>query len=135
MAIADILLPKLRARFGDKGLVVGSPPDAIAWFPASCAEVGDLRIHDDGDEVTIYIDNVTHGHVNPYDEAKSADDVAQWITDYVVEFLDELFADRVLLWAVDGGKSMGGWRMGFRGEIPRTVPKDADVFVWSRRLR
>jgi hypothetical protein len=135
VAIADVLIPTLRARFADKGLVVGSPPDPIAAFPARCAEVGDLRIYDDGEEVTLSIDKVAHTHVNPYDEAKSMNEVAQWVTDYVVEFLGDLFADRVLLWAVDGGKRMGGWQMGFGGEIPRGLPKEANLYVWSRRLR
>jgi hypothetical protein len=132
-AIADVLIPQLRAKFSDRGLLVGSPPDPIAVFPARCEAVGPLTIYDDGDEVTIDIANVAHGHVNPYDQATSEAEIAQWVTDCVVNFLEELFADRVLLWAVDGGR-VGGWRTSFDGAIPRDIPKEADLFVWSREL-
>jgi hypothetical protein len=131
--ISDVLMPELMAKFGDRGLRPGSAPKLIATFPARCDELGDLEILDDGNEVTIYLGDVTHGHFNPYDDATTSEGAAKWITSEVIEFLDELFADRVVFWAKSNGS--GGWQQRFTGHIPGTIPKDARVFIWSRRLR
>ena len=134
MSISDVLIPELRAKFADRGLRCGSSPDPIAVFPAQCEGLDDLKILDDGDEVTIYLGDVTHGHVNPYEEATTSEAAARWITTEVVEFLEELFEDRVVFWGIREGGS-GGWQMSFNGDIPRSIPREAEVFVWSRRLR
>jgi hypothetical protein len=134
VAISDALIPELRVRFANRGLRCGSPPDPVAVFPAQCEGLGDLKILDDGDEVTIYLGDVTHGHVNPYDEATTTEAAVEWITSEVVEFLEELFSDRVVFWGIRGGGS-SGWQMSFGGDIPRSIPREAEVFVWSRRLR
>ena len=41
------------------------------------------------------IENITHHHVNPYDETLNPEERCHWISAEVMEFLGELFADRV----------------------------------------
>ncbi|MHC9539942.1 MAG: hypothetical protein AB9903_10520 [Vulcanimicrobiota bacterium] len=60
--IRDVLLPKLMDRFPGRGLRTGAPPGLIAVFPAAHPEVGDLTIYDDGEEATVCIGTITHGH-------------------------------------------------------------------------
>lgn len=133
MAIRDVLFPALREAFPNSGLRVSGPPDVAATFPALCAEVGDVIVYDDEDEATVIIQNMTHFHINPYDSAMSEEERARWITDEVVDFLGELFADRILLWSVDQGRGSGGCQP-YEGSVPADIPKDADKFLWSGRI-
>jgi hypothetical protein len=54
-ALSEQLIPKLLARFPDRCLRIYQGKQPFATFPASHPEVGDLQIHDDGDELTISI--------------------------------------------------------------------------------
>lgn len=135
VTIREVLVPALEAAFPGSGMCVSAPPDAVATFPAACAEVGDVLIYDDGDEATVVIENVTHYHSNPYDSAMSPRERAERVTQEVVEFLRALFDDRVFLWARQQGRGGGGCQGLYDGVIPDNIPEDADMFVWSRRVR
>ncbi len=135
MPVADLLLPELRKAFPDRAFRTGNSPEPIAVFPAACPEVGHVSIYDDGDEATVLIENVTHHHVNPYDAALTPEEAARRITEDVVDFLRELFADRVLLWSIDQGRKGGGWERSFDGAVPNSLSADADVFVWARCIQ
>lgn len=132
--LRDVLVPALEAAFPDQPMRLSDPPQPIATFPGACPEVGCVQVFDDGDEATVVIENVTHHHVDCYDQALSESARFRRMATDVVEFLRELFADRVLLWSRDQGRGGGGWQRTFEGEIPKNVPEDADTFVWSRRL-
>jgi hypothetical protein len=82
----------------------------------------------------VVIENVTHHHVNPYDEAVNTEERCRWISEEVMVFLSQLFADRVFLWSINKGVGGGGWKRAFDGAIPPDTPSGADMFVWSRRL-
>jgi hypothetical protein len=135
VTISQVLIPRLREKFSHRRPRLASPPEPVAVFPAACSEVGHLSIYDDGDEATVLIEHVTHHHVNPNDGSLSSEERARFVTESVVEFLEELFADRVLLWAIERGERGGGWLRPFEGDISGEVPHDADVFVWSKRIR
>jgi hypothetical protein len=133
MMLSDILIPALQEAFPSRGLRVASPPDPIATFPAACEQVGDLLILDHHQEATVVIGNITHFHVNPYDQDLSDEQRFRWITEGIVEFLDALFADEVLVWCYSGGQGTGGWRY-LDGTIPNGAPVGVECFVWSDRL-
>jgi len=135
VTIREALTPALQDIFHDRGLSLSTSTNLVAKFPAECPDVGNVLIYDDGEEATVLIENITHHHANPYDGTLNADERSRLITDEVVEFLRELFADRVLLWSIDKGAGGGGWRMPFEGVVPADIPSGADIFVWSRRLR
>ncbi len=63
-------------------------------------------IHDDGDEVTAYVGHFTHSHFSSYDDI-SEEAKAREISEDVMIFLEDLFADRVLLWG--SHEKGGGW--------------------------
>ena len=109
---------------------MGFPPDPIAVFPAKDPSVGDLSIYDDGDEVTISVGEITHGHFNPYDATLTQEEAEAEITDEVLGFLEDLFADKYLLWkSRDNGS--GGWQHLDYADKPIQPRKNTDYFVWS----
>src|SRR5262245_48711562 len=101
--ISDVLIPKLQQRFSGRGLRVGSAPSPFAVFPAAHPEVGDVQIYDDGDELTLVAGNFTHGHFSNYEDALSAKQKAEQVSEDVVNFLEDLFADRIVLWGSHKG--------------------------------
>jgi hypothetical protein len=115
----------LRQRFADHGLRVDTQPQVCAIFPAAHPDVGDIRVCDDGDEVTVYAGNFTHGHFSNYDDIPEQQK-ATLISENVIDFLEAVFADRVGFWG--SHKAGGGWR---RLDIgPQKEPK-AFEYVWS----
>lgn len=125
--IADVLLPALRERFPERPFVEGPSPDVMAVFPAAHPEVGDLQILDEGYEATVIVGPHTHGHFNPYNPQLTAREVAEHVTDSVLRFLDNLFADRVLIWSNPGHS--GGWKKA--PSDTTSLPSAARAFVWS----
>jgi hypothetical protein len=123
------LVPALKKRYAGRDVRYGSLPDPIAVFPAAHPSVGDLTIWDDGEEVRVSIGEITHGHFDGY-SAPSPDKAEDWIVENVLSFLEEMFADRYLLWKLRQGGS-GGWaRVDYAGESFR--PKSGvDTFVRS----
>jgi hypothetical protein len=128
--IREVLLPALQQQFPDRVIRTGAPPDPVAVFPAAHPEVGDCIIWDDGNEATVGVGEITHGHFNPYDESRSPDAIAVWVTQAVVAFLVDLLADRVLLWSASNGRT-GGWTYAEEGAADLALPVDAQLFVWS----
>jgi len=134
--IFDYLIPKLREQFPNRGLRVEMSPEARAIFPCVHPEVGDIEIHDDGDELTVYAGNFTHGHFSNYDEKLPKEQKAEQITEDVVAFLNNLFADQIILWGSHSGG--GGWskreepdKLSFLSKIFTAHKKQ---YVWSGPL-
>src|SRR3954451_1360141 len=98
--ISDVLIPKLRERFAGRGLQVGVPPEPCAVFTAINPDVGDVVISDDGYELTLEAGRFTHSHFSNYDEDLSETQRAERISEDVVQFLDDLFADRIAFGAL-----------------------------------
>ena len=94
--IREVLIPKLKARFADRGFQERSENNAIGYFPAAHYQVGDLAIFDDGDEATIYIGQITHLHIDS--EESEGHRAEEEIANEVISFLEELFADKLMIW-------------------------------------
>ena len=121
--IATVLIPQLQARFPDRALRISDDSPPIATFPAINSEVGDIEIHDDGDEVTLYLVNFSHGHFGNYEDHLPLAVRQQKIVDAVVDTLDRIFTEKI---EFSTGRWSGGW--GPRGSCR------GDVFVWSGRV-
>ena len=96
--LSALLAPALRERFPDRGLVVGRPPAVVAWFPGLHPGIRGVSVYDEGDELTVSVDDVTHGHFAESDESLSVADREARIVAAAADFLDDLFADRVAVW-------------------------------------
>jgi hypothetical protein len=132
----DVLLRALRRRFPERPVVIdpGRPDEGLGASlrvaPAH-PDVGGVTIADDGNEVTVYVGEITHGHFGCYDEGLTRAEAEELVADDVAAFLDALFADRVLLWRAGG---TGGWEV--QDEPVRKAPSETDrrCFVWSGPL-
>jgi hypothetical protein len=138
MSIRDILVPMLQERFPNRGLTIGAAPDPIAVFPAAHPEVGDARVWEgSASGADVGVGDIAHDHFfNPYEEERGTPEAAEGIARNVVRFLDELFADRLLMWRSTDGRTKG-WRE--RGEAGHTAPLVVDdrtyyTCIWSRPL-
>jgi hypothetical protein len=128
--IAEVLIPALRKRFPTAGMRTGGPPDAVAVFPAKHPAVGEVRIWDDGDEATISVGDITHWHTYPSDPSIDPRDAALSATEEIVGFLEELFADRILLWRAPGCGA-GGWFHRAMESAALGLGGDELTYVWS----
>jgi hypothetical protein len=129
--IRDRLIPELKREFAGWEIDLSPQPPAIAAFPASQKAVGRVLIYDDGDEATVVIENVTHGHFNPYDEGLSDGEREKIIVEDVVAFLKALFSDQILLHC-SGTRGFGGWtRLDLVDEPIQLSPK-LSYYLWSK---
>jgi hypothetical protein len=129
--ISAKLIPKLQLRFPGRGLRIDSPPSPCVVFPAAHSDVGDIEIYDDGDELTLVAANFTHGHFSNYDDALSPEQKAERISDAVVSFLEEVFAEKVVFWG--SHKDGGGW-YNVCEDSSAFWAKDEKWYVWSGPL-
>ena len=128
--IRDALLPVLRERFPGRGLREGAPPGPVAVFPPAHPEVGPVEIYDDGDEVSIFVGTITHLHIGPWTAGpEPVECTPEAMAEDVASFLEDLFADRTLLWRSASGS---GGSLPREGECPLTLLGPGDeTFVWS----
>ena len=107
MALFDVLMPLLSNRFPHLAFTgpSGQPPQLT--IPGSHPDVGDIVLQDNNDEITIFVGHFTHSHFANYDDIPAAQK-ERIIAEDVVRFLDELFADRIVMWGSHRG--MGGWQ-------------------------
>jgi hypothetical protein len=130
--ITDKLIPRVKERFPDAKAEFGAPPEPAVVFPAIHPEVGDIKIYDDGSELTLVAGNFTHGHFSDFD-TKDPDEAEQNIVDDVLRFLERLFADQIVLWG--SHQSRGGWYN--RGGTSKAIPsleqmkEGKQLYVWS----
>jgi hypothetical protein len=132
--IFEFLIPKLQEAFPNRGLIVDRSKKQIV-FAAAHPDVGDLDIRDDGSEITLIAGKFTHGHFSNYDDNLAAEEKSKQITDDVVVFLKEVFADQVVFWG--SHKGGGGWyKRGKPIEWSKTglLSKPEKEFVWSGPL-
>ncbi|MGL5096093.1 MAG: hypothetical protein ACRDD1_10920 [Planctomycetia bacterium] len=128
--VSQLLLPVLRERFPNRGLIAADPPNPCAQFPGIHPGIRAVSIYDDGDEVTLSIDDLTHGHFAEYDEGLSDAERCESVVESVVEFLEALFADHVVVWGIPNVG--GGWYRTDLGGAGDVV--NAQKFVWSGPL-
>ncbi len=130
MVLSQLLLPVLRERFPDRGLISAEPPDSCAVFPGTHPGIRGVSIYDDGDELTLCIDDLTHGHFAEYAEGLSDAERAERVVESVAEFLDALFTDQVAVW---GQANVGGgwYRIDLGGAGGHAGIQE---FVWSGPL-
>jgi len=129
--LRDRLVSALRKNFPEVPFAFGQSPNPVATLPAVVPEIGALEIYDDGDEATVCFTDITHGHFNPYDESLGNSDAETWITNAVVEFLQDLFSDHVLLWRRPDRRT-GGWANFKDTPDPTHFVRGREYFLWSR---
>ncbi len=125
MALFDVFLPLLESRLPAVKFAgpSGEPPQITN--SGIHPEVGDIMFYDDGDEITVLVGHFTHSHFSNYDQVPISEK-EQMIAEQAVSFLEELFADRIIMWG--SHRSAGGWRSINHAE---DSPKKQGEYVWS----
>jgi len=127
--LAEKMIPKLQARYAGRGLQIHEGKQPFASFPAAHPDVGDMALHDDDHEVTLYVGQ-THGHFSPFNYSEPVDTREAKVVDEVIAFLDEIFDDKIEFWT--DGNRMGGWNARGQGNI--LGRRNVQRFVWSGPL-
>ena len=142
MSITDSLVAALRERFGTESFRAGSPPAAVATFPAKHPAVGGVTIKlvvgqsalGSAIMAEIGIGEILADHFTNFDAHLDDDVRCERLTKEVVRFLDALFSDRLLLWESTDGRHRRGWREW--GELGCAEPLVMDnatyqTYLWS----
>jgi hypothetical protein len=130
--IRDYLIPEVYNAFSGWEMQVNPESNPIVTFPAVQKEVGRLYIHDDGDEATVYVEKISHGHFNCYGgEALSVQERERAIAEDVTHFLQSLFSDRILLFT-SADKRLGGWATLDNGNGPAQLAAGRIYYLWSK---
>jgi len=103
--LRDVIIKALKSEFGDK-VRINPESTEFAVFAAKHHAVGDVILEVAGDEVTIFIGDITHGHFGSYEPDLLEEEHGVAIASEVVDFLADLFADKYLLFKASWG---GGW--------------------------
>ena len=130
MPIRDALIEALRAAFPDRAFKSGAVGEPVAVFAAAHPSVGDASLFDDGDEIMVAIGEITHRHFDADDDVPAHDRMRIVVTQ-AVEFLADMFADRVVVWRHPLHRGFGG-SVGPCDEMEFSMmSKDAETFRWS----
>ena len=97
-------------------------------FPAKNPDFGDVDICEDYPGAYIVtLGKFTHGHFDVYDG--SDDEKAKEAAEEVVDFLENLFADRIVCFGAH--ETGGGYCFNNSNDIDECANKWGDLFVWS----
>lgn len=129
--IRDLLIPEVEKHFGHLNLSVDWTANPIVRIRPIQPIVGCLLIHDDGNEATVYIENISHGHFGTFDFDQSVEGREMDIAESVIGFIHDLFADRVLLFTSPDNR-IGGWRLLDENFEPPLLLDGYRYYLWSR---
>ena len=117
--------------FSNRIATFGEPPSAVADFEAGHPIVGNASVWLEDGVPMVVIGDLTHRHFEgESDGVVQPDEQAQVIAD-LVQFLHDLFADRVLLWRRPGTRGLGG-SLAPADDIRWSLIEAADeTFYWS----
>jgi hypothetical protein len=130
--ITNLLISKLRTRFPHPNMHVITEPQAEIVIPAVHANIGGIKIYDDGNEITMCIGNFTHTHFANYEKSLSEAQAVEKISEAAVDFLFDLFADQIVLWGSHQGAG-GFYRRGWKPTTPFSEHRGQE-YVWSGPL-
>lgn len=119
------LVPRLEAEFPSQFRVAGN----IVSFPAKHPAVGSVEVHDDAEELTVYVGNFTHIHFSNYDSTLSAERAAERIAADTLALLIRLFADQIVMWGSHRG--CGGCYEREKGSNSDFSFNRGQEYVWS----
>ncbi len=130
--LRDGLTPALKTTFPEIPFDYSGRDSLVASVPIPNG-VGDLKLCDDGDEITVFLGDVTHCHFSQDYLGDGKYSPESEVCDAVIEYLKDLFSDRLLFYhARDRGRD-GSGPIPPPDELDK-IKKDCRCFVWSRAL-
>ena len=129
--IRDSLLHEIDKTFPGWEMTLDPNSNVIVRFHCIQSDVGDVVIYDDGDEATVCIENISHGHFSSHDESLDKAANEQEVATDVIDFLKALFADQVLLYTTQDHRN-GGWIRLDLADGPAQLSSRHRYFLWSK---
>ena len=123
----------LNAAFPEVAMRVGQQDEALVVIPAKHHSVGDLVIHDEGDELTVLLGSITHRHFCSQDSSASPEAQAEGIAFEVTTYLRQVFADEIEFYGT-GGSGGATVRSDKRRGILSRLLLGKKSYVWSGPL-
>jgi hypothetical protein len=132
-----MLLEKLAIQFTEKfpeqAFSFGEKNNAARLvIPAKHAEFGDIEIEQEGEELILVAGHLTHVHFASYNNELSPAETYTAILDEILDFLDNVFNDRVVFWSVH--RSGGGCYVVDADNDWSKSKLEGNEFVWSGPL-
>lgn len=94
---------------------------------------GELIICDDGDEVTLFLGDITHCHFSRDYLGNGNYSPVEETCDEAIELLDDLFRGQVVFYR-DRRNGSNGLRQTPTGDSVEELKSTADCYLWSERL-
>jgi hypothetical protein len=106
--------------------------DRLEVTVRGASPVGDLTILSDLEELTLYVGEHTHCNFSLYmHQDRSPAEAIDAVVEETVGFLDDLLADRIVVWSRSGGgvpEAGGTFR---RDAAPELLKPGAKAYLWS----
>lgn len=99
-------------------------------IPSGSAVIGNICITDDIHELSVFVGNFSHWHSSSTDP----DNATSIIVEQVVEFLRDLFQDKIVMWG--SSESYGGFYSTELDEAHQDTPLESESvrkYLWSGR--
>jgi hypothetical protein len=105
--LLQTVIRKLESEFSSLHFIVDEDSRSVS-IPPIYEAFGCIEIQDYGSELIIFVGNFTHWHVSCYEEDLSDKEKTEIIVEDVVEFLHDVFNDKIIMWGSnqDGGGFM-----------------------------
>ena len=132
-ALRDLTLSELRA----VGITPALESGGTLWIAARDAKVGDIVVSFEGDEISVFLGDITHCHFTPY----AAQDSFPGCTPMEAaadasQFIREVISDQWVIWRWRDGRG-GCFKLGGNDEESADAPlpgEEVESFVWSGQL-
>jgi len=132
-ALCDLTLSELRG----VGITPALESDGTLRIAARDAKVGDIVVSFEGDEISVFLGDITHCHFTPY----AAQDNFPGCTPMEAaadasRFIREVVSDQWVIWRWRDGRG-GCFKLGGNDEESADAPlpgEEVESFVWSGQL-
>ncbi len=130
--LLQAMITKMETEFPTLDYSVNQDSRSIS-IRSAYPEIGNIDIQDHYDELTIFVGNFTYWHAGCTVKNLSEPQMAEQITQDVIDFLHDLFNDNIVMW----GSHLHGGGFYINGERPTShtwLGADHQEWLWSGPL-
>lgn len=95
---------------------------------------GDLSIHDDGDELTFFLGDITHCHFSQEHLGGGKYSPEADVIEEAIDYMRDLLCDQVVLYRAHNRGRNGSIQRPSGHQLAKVLA-DCDCFVWSKPLK